>query len=419
MAVGIHADAKLAQTIRELALEGFTGPGNPEFASRPKYVWLRDLGSRLWLDTGDVVAAEKAWSPELDALTTNNTLVNQVVQTGSMDGLITYAVKKIREARPDISEQDLVMELGFLANAKLALSLVQHFGAHVSVELHPDMAFDLEQSLIFARRYYEINPSHFYVKLPLTPAGFIATRLLSNEGIPINYTLGFSARQNYLAAKFAHPRFVNIFLGRLNSLVEENNLGKPENIGEKATLASFEAVKEIRNTQKEFPTFQIAASMRSGQQVATLAGIDVLTIPPKAAEEYLEMDISKNDLKLRHSSELPVELNSNKPVEASAVMRLWEIDEAFVAFTEDAVKQADQMKSGHDLMELAEKHNVNLFYDWSPEDRKKIRKKGKIPDVSQWPGVPIDDLMSISALETFAKDQEALDGRIKDLINKS
>lgn len=419
MSVGVHDDAKLAQVVRELALEGFEGPGNPHFESNPKFTWLKDLGTRIWLDTGDIKAAEKVWSPEMDALTTNNTLVNQVVQTGAMDGIIGEAAKRIREARPDISDHDLVIELAFLVNARLALQIVQHFGCHVSVELHPDVGFDIEKTLVFGRRYYEINPSHFYVKIPLTPEGFISTRILASEGIPINFTLGFSARQNYFAAKFSHPMFVNVFLGRLNSLVEENNLGKPENVGEKVTLASFEAVEGVRKTQTDSFTFQIAASLRSGDQVATLAGVDVHTIPPKAAAEYLEMDIPKSDIRKRRSEELVVELDSNKPVEASSVMKLWEIDEPFIAFTEDAVKQADQLKSGDDLMKLAERHNVALFGGWTAEDRKKIREKGKIPDISQWPGAPLDDLLSISALETFAKDQEALDNRIKEQLNKA
>ena len=57
---------------------------------------------------------------------------------------------------------------------------------------------------------------------------------------------------------------------------------------------------------------------------------------------------------------------------------------------------------------------MNLFHDWSAEDLHAIREKGKIPDLSQWPGVPVDDLMSVSALESFAKDQLALDNRIED-----
>ena len=282
--------------------------------------------------------------PRDRALTTNNTLVNQVVQTGAMDGLIGYGARKIRDARPDIPEKALAVEVAFLVNARLALSLVQRFGAKVSVELHPDLAYDIEPIITSARRYYEINPDHFYIKVPLTPDGFVAVRRLSSEGIPVNFTLGFSARQNYLAARFSRPWFVNVFLGRLNALVEENDLGSPENVGERAALASDEMVKSLRASNPEVPTQQIAASIRNGRQVATLAGVDVLTIPPKAAREYLDLDLSRDDIYQRNWRDQEVNLNQDRAVDVNALSQLWEIDPRFVSFVEDAIKQGC---SGH------------------------------------------------------------------------
>ncbi len=91
-----HRRPALSKIARELALEGFEGAGRPHYEIREKYEWLKDMGSQLWLDTGEAGAADKVWGPEIDALTTNNTLVNQVVQTGAMDGLIGYAAEKSR-----------------------------------------------------------------------------------------------------------------------------------------------------------------------------------------------------------------------------------------------------------------------------------------------------------------------------------
>lgn len=415
----VHEDAQVIDAVSRLALKDYRGPGKPEYAPREKYEWLRKAGSRLWLDTGDLQAADEVWGPEVEALTTNNTLVNQVVQTGSMDGLVSYATRRIRQARPDITDHDLVIEIAFLINAKLALKLVETFGAHVSVELHPDTAFDVRRTLNFARRYYNINPDYFYIKVPLTPDGFIAARRLSEEGIPVNYTLGFSARQNNLATRFSRPRFVNVFLGRLNSLIEENGLGKPENVGEKAALASFENLCSVRKLYSGIPTEQIAASMRDGRQVATLAGIDVLTIPPKAVKEYLEMDISEDEVRPRCSDEMHVELTGEGSVREPEINALWEVDEQFMDFVEDAVQQADSIPDGPALVELSDRHHVNLFHRWTDEERARIREKGKIPDLSQWWGLPIDDLMSMAALESFAKDQQELDNRIERLIRES
>jgi len=415
----IHQDSKLIETARDLALEGYGGPGKLHSNVQPKYEWLKEVGSKLWLDTGDGDEAEHVWAPEVDALTTNNTLVNQVVQTGAMDGIIAYGARKIREVRPDISERELVIEIAFLVNARLALSLVERFGAHVSVELHPDLSWSVGDTLTFAKRYYRIKPDHFYVKIPLTPDGFVATRILSMEGIPVNFTLGFSARQNYLAARFAHPRFVNVFLGRLNQLVEQNDLGKPENVGEKATLASCEAIRELRRSQIGIFTEQIGASIRSGRQIAKLAGVDVLTMPPKAAAEYLDLDIPRHDLRLHNSRELNVEINQDRLVEAGELTQLWEINGQFLAFAQDAARQGDSIASGRDLVKLSHRHDINLFYDWTEPEREELRMQGKIPDLSQWPGVPIDELMSMAALESFAKDQAELDNRIGGLIRQA
>lgn len=413
--INVHADPEVVGVVKELALEGFKGAGKSEIGSNEKYRRLTEIGSALWMDTGDFDAASKVWAAEFDALTTNNTLVNQVVQTGAMDGVIGYAAEKIRASRPDISEQDLIIEIAFLVNARLALGLVERLGAHVSVELHPGTAFDVEQSLAFARRYYDINKEYFYVKIPLTPDGFVATRRLAAEGIPVNYTLGFSARQNYLAARFSKPKYVNVFLGRLNSLVEENGLGDPENVGEKAALASNELVKELREGG-DVPTFQIAASIRNGRQLATLAGIDVLTIPPKAAAEYLAADIPAEQVRKHTSGELGIRLAKEGLAKVVDLSSLWEVDDRFVAFVEDAAQRGDEMAYGRDLVNVAREHGIDIFHEWTKEERRLIREHGKIPDLSQWPGAPLDDLMSISALESFAQDQSSLDERIKGLL---
>lgn len=409
-------DQRLSDRIYEMAIDGYKGPGTSHSRNQEKYQWLRKAGTHLWLDTGDASAAAKAWGAELEALTTNNTLVNQVVQTGVMDDIIRQVAAEMKSIAPDMSEADKIMEVGFLVNAKLALSLIERFGVHVSVELHPSTAYDVDRILYYARRYYAINPDYFYVKVPITPDGFIAVRKLSEEKIPVNYTLGFSARQNYLAARFSHPAYVNVFLGRLNSLVEDNGLGSPENVGEKVTLASCEAMKDLRRECSQVPTQQIAASMRNGKQVAILAGVDVHTIPPKAALEYLSMDIAESDIRPMYSSDLSVDIASDGPFGLGDFEKLWEIDDKFVGFVDDAVANADNLKSGADLVALSRKHGAGLFADWAESEHLAIREGGKIPDLSKWQGKPLDDLMSVAALESFVKDQSNLDKRIAGLI---
>jgi hypothetical protein len=69
------------------------------------------------------------------------------------------------------------------------------------------------------------------------------------------------------------------------------------------------------------------------------------------------------------------------------------------------------------VIELARECDVgDLFRAWTPDEEREILKKGKIPDLSRWPGVALDDLMSVSALQSFTADQAKLDERIARLV---
>jgi len=255
---------------------------------------LRELGSELWLDTGSMADAEQLWIQQFSALTTNNTLLNKEVQTGRYDSLISEAAQ-ILSAYPQLSQHQLLLEIAFILNAFHALRLVEKFDAYVSVEEHTALARNVDQAVNYAKRFYAICPQRFIIKIPFTPAGLLVTRRLSAEGIPVNHTLGFSARQNYLIARIARPAYVNVFLGRLNSFIPSNNLGEGTYIGEKAALASQAAVKKLRQTHQT-PTRQIGASFRAAKQVQDLAGIDVLTMPPKVAGEFLSLGLTAEQI---------------------------------------------------------------------------------------------------------------------------
>ena len=417
----VHAREQVIDAARDIALKDFQGAGTGPGASSPAFAALARAGSKLWLDTGDLVAASKLWSAELSALTTNNTLVNKVVQKGAMDDELLNATRQLRDRVPGLSEDDLVLELSFVANARVSLGLVQKLGAQVSVELHPSLGHDIEATLLFARRYYALCPECFIIKVPLTPDGFLAVRRLGREGIPVNYTIGFSARQNYLAARFSRPRYVNVFLGRLNAVITDNRLGDGINVGEKATLASQRAVLEARKAESTHPTMQIAASIRSGRQVADLVGVDVLTIPPEAAQEYLELNIDLDSVRSRVNDDPEVHFADGKSAHEVGAAVLWEVGPQVreVASALSSAKTDDWR--GADLVQFAEDHGLrDLFHRWKPEETAEIRTKGKIPELARWQGnVALDELMSMAALQSFAADQQALDDRLRGLVARA
>jgi len=53
--------------------------------SQPLFKSCRETGSEIWLDTGDMEAVDRLITPEVSALTTNNTLLNKEVQKGIYD----------------------------------------------------------------------------------------------------------------------------------------------------------------------------------------------------------------------------------------------------------------------------------------------------------------------------------------------
>ncbi len=402
---------KLEDVLHGLAFETISGE-LPRNESDPLLSKLKTLGSEIWVDTGELEKAEQVWREELTALTTNNTLANQVVQSGVMDQVIEDTIRKIRQEGLDLSEEEMILEVGFVINCKIALRLVQAFKVKVSVELHPAVSRNIERTLHFGRRYYKVCPEYFTIKVPLTPEGYLAVRTLRQEAVPINFTLGFSVRQNYLAARLSNPDFVNVFLGRLNQLVIDHNAGTGELVGEKVTLATQRALRSARENHKEVGSRLIAASIRNGAQVAFLAGLDVLTIPPKAMVEFQESGMTALTSHIDDSIEPGIDPQHSL---AKRFPELWDLSEEFKDFVELLVSKPDlDSMGGEELDKFSKEQGVNLFHPFSEEDLKKIQDHGKIPDMDAWPeSIALDDLMTQSALQSFTKDQNALDERIR------
>src|SRR5258708_7451147 len=267
--MAIATSSRIDDELRSLAEDAIRGTA-PHSDSNPALIKLRELGTELWLDTENLEEAQSLWTPEFTALTTNNTLANQVVQTGIMDEVAQRSVRELRASDPNISEDDLVVELGFVINCHIALRLVKAFGAMVSVELHPAVSENIERTVYFAERYFAVCPEKFYIKIPLTPDGYCSVARVRAKGIPVNYTLGFGARQNYLAAIISNPTFCNVFLGRLNAVVADNHLGDGKYVGEKAAHATQMIIRELRASART-QTKMIAASMRAPSQLSHLA----------------------------------------------------------------------------------------------------------------------------------------------------
>jgi transaldolase len=111
------------------------------------------------------------------------------------------------------------------------------------------------------------------IKIPITPEGLKAVKILSSEGIHTNVTLLFSASQAILAAK-AGATYVCPFLGRLDDI----------------SFNGLELIRQIKGIYENYPNIEtqiIVASIRNPIHVieAGMLGAEIVTIPPAIIEQ--------------------------------------------------------------------------------------------------------------------------------------
>jgi transaldolase len=147
----------------------------------------------------------------------------------------------------------------FKAHIRTICELVQ---APVSAEV---VATEVNAMVAEARELAQIH-EWVAVKIPMTPDGLKATRILAEENIRVNVTLIFQPLQALLAAK-AGAAYVSPFIGRL------------DDIGHRG----MEIVEQIVTIYENygFDTEIIVASVRNPLHVleGALAGADIATIP--------------------------------------------------------------------------------------------------------------------------------------------
>jgi len=410
-------DAPLAKAVGQFVLETCTiePVARESFPRSELWEAVTRTGTELWLDTGDVDAARELWTQEYRALTTNNTLLNKEVQKGIYDELVPDAAAVVRDsADGDVGPDVVVPEIAFVLNACHGLHLVNSFDADVSVELHTDLADDAEGSYRYGKRFAALSPDRFIVKVPLTPAGLVAARRLTDDGIRVNFTLGFSARQNVLIATVARATWVNVFMGRINAFLADNGFGDGVNAGEKATLASQRALRERRLASN-----QIGASIRNGQQCLDLLGLDVFTMPTGAAKDVLAAKPDAATLRDRTGEDPQVTFADGVDPIARALDAFWAIPDGF----DETVRALADAKEPGDIVDgLAEAGFGGLFPPLSDDEVEQVTRESKIPKASSWESrvasgtASWDGLLTAAALCSFAADQKALDDRIRGLL---
>lgn len=134
------------------------------------------------------------------------------------------------------------------------------------------------------RAIYALDPKHMVVKIPMTAEGLKAIKVLSEEGIPTNCTLIFSANQALLAAR-AGAAYVSPFLGRLDDISQPG-------------IDLIQTISAIFNNYPDLHCEIIAASVRNPIHVTdcALAGADIATVPYKVIQQMTKHPLTDSGI---------------------------------------------------------------------------------------------------------------------------
>jgi len=203
--------------------------------------------------------------------TADTAVIRDLAATGLVDGVTTNPSLIVQSLakNPGRSMREVIAEICGLVEGPVSAEVA---------------ASDLDGMLAEGRALADIAPN-VVVKLPLTKAGLIATRVLSEEGVQTNVTLCFSANQALLAAK-AGAAYVSPFVGRLDDAGEDG----------------VQLLHDIRAVYDNyaFDTEVLAASLRSPDhvQAAAIAGADCATVPPPVFEALFKHPLTEQGLEL-------------------------------------------------------------------------------------------------------------------------
>ena len=185
----------------------------------------------IFLDTGIIEEIEEAVDLKIiDGVTTNPSLI---AKTGK-------------------KQEDVITEISKIIDGPISAEVIS-LKAHEMVQEAEPLA--------------KIN-DNVVIKLPLTPDGLTACKILSEQEIKTNVTLCFSPNQALLAAKCG-ATYISPFIGRLDDNGHDG-------------LALIGEIKAIYENYC-FQTKVLAASIRHATHVrdAALIGSDVATMPLK------------------------------------------------------------------------------------------------------------------------------------------
>ena len=196
-----------------------------------------------------------------------------------------------------------------------------------------------------------------------------------------------------------------------------NKLGDGSGAGEKTVISTQNWVTGL-SAKNPWQSKLIAASLRNYTQIELLAGTDVFTMPPKVAADGHKSLSGKFTSRLHENYDVSI-FDSGK---GAHIEKFWEVDDKVINLAERLASKLPE--TGNELIHIAHEEGCeDMFPSLTREEKAFIAADGKIPVHSRWAEkisegkIAPDTLLSLAGLASFTADQQALDQRIRSIID--
>ncbi|MEJ2677493.1 MAG: transaldolase family protein [Gemmatimonadota bacterium] len=401
----------------------------PSRVETPLFQALVNAGTRhIYADTADaeelrrtIGAGDGAIRAEVDGNTANQPLVHKVVDRILEQGEPRDWLDALQEAGRDLSFEQAVPWLYAVVCGHIGSGIVAAFAAgrpwEVSLQLHMDLGRHPDTARQIGRAVRRMVPQAF-IKVPFRPDApntFLVARDLEREGIPVNFTSTFSARQAVAAAMVSDVTRTNIFMGRLNQ-----GLGA-DLLGEHVDLEAQRALTTLRHDDG-VKTQLIVASVHDWRTLVRVAGCDVFTAPCKVLTDFLDQDEVAPDeitsqLETSYEDRLGIDPDASAKLGRDHIARLWRVEPELVEFLRELRKDTAFLDDtdGDGLFRRFEEAGFgDIFYSPDAEEQREM-DEGKLPklDGILVDRVPLDTHYSLLANADFERYQAEIDEAIE------
>ena len=427
-----EAQMDISRLVSDFAGRGVE-PTPVKMISSPLLAALRKAGtSHIYADTADhmelkalVDAGDGRILQEIDGNTANQPLVHKVLDRYLEETNLKSWAEALGRLSKNLSDSKLHAILYAMVCGRIGNDFVGTFADgrswEISLQLHMALVDDFETAKEVARHLKHMVSSAL-VKVAFTPHHphcFLLARDLEREGIAVNFTSTFSARQAVVAALLSNVTRTNIFMGRLNQGLHA------ELLGEHVDLEAQRALLQLRR-DPAIKTQLIVASMRDWQTFVRTAGCDVYTAPVSVIRDFLKQteippEEIRSELQTSYNDRLGIAQDVLDRLGRERIARLYRVEPELIEFVKEfrATAEYCELADGDRLFRRFDEAGFgDLFYAPDKSEWSEIRRD-KIPDLESplTARIALDTLYSLLADADFSKYQDEMDRKLDRRLN--